>query len=103
MNRYILVIFVYYRLRVGLTILHNKREILVQLRRHSVSEHHHVNENKCGDDNRTILSDKRQLIEYISHHHINNDSNHGRMCQHNSTSFVHHFRMGLYLFFIKDG
>ncbi len=75
---------------VSLASLSNKREISVKLLRHSVSKHHHINKDKCRDYNGTVFRNKWRLIEYVSHHHINDDSNHGRMCQHDSSPFVCH-------------
>ena len=56
-----------------------------------MSKHYHINKNDCRNDNRPVLGDKSGLIEYISHHQINGDTNHGRMCQHDSSSIVRHW------------
>ena len=55
-----------------------------------MSKHYHINKDDCRNHNRPVLCNKSGLIEYISHHQINGDTNHGRMCQHDSSSFVRH-------------
>lgn len=73
-----------------LQLLREKREIPIHLSRHSVSKHHHINKDKCGNDNRPVFSHECGLIEYVSHHQINCDTNHRGMREHYSATFISH-------------
>lgn len=55
-----------------------------------MSEHHHINENKCRYHDRPVFGHKCGLIEQVSHHHVDDKPDHGGVRQHNSPTFVCH-------------